>query len=55
MAKKIEWTDAARVDVGRMDRESAMRILEGLVRFLLAQPCGEVRLSLPLLAEWTRY
>jgi hypothetical protein len=34
MAKKIEWTDAARADVRRIDRETAMRILEGLARFL---------------------
>ena len=32
MAKKIEWTDAARADVRRIDRETAMRILEGLAR-----------------------
>lgn len=35
MARKIEWTDAARADVRRIDRETAMRILEGLARFLL--------------------
>ena len=34
MAKRIEWTDAARADVRRIDHESAMRILEGLARFL---------------------
>ena len=43
MAKKIEWTDAARDDVRRIDRETAMRILEGLARFLLTQE-GDVKL-----------
>lgn len=43
MAKKIEWTDAARADVRRIDRETAMRILEGLARFLLTEE-GDVKL-----------
>jgi len=34
MRKTIEWTDAARSSLRRIDRESAMRILEGLARFL---------------------
>jgi mRNA-degrading endonuclease RelE of RelBE toxin-antitoxin system len=43
MGKKIEWTDAARADVRRIDRETAMRILEGLARFLLTEE-GDVKL-----------
>ena len=43
MAKKIEWTDAARADVRRIDRETAMRILEGLARFLFTEE-GDVKL-----------
>lgn len=43
MAKKIEWTEAARAEVRRIDRESAMRILEGLARFLLTEE-GDVKL-----------
>ena len=34
MRKTIEWTDAARAYLRRIDRETAMRILEGLARFL---------------------
>jgi len=43
MAKKIEWTDVARADVRRIDREAALRILEGLARFLFTEE-GDVRL-----------
>jgi hypothetical protein len=43
MAKKIEWTDAARADLRRIDREIAMRILEGLARFLFTEE-GDVKL-----------
>jgi mRNA-degrading endonuclease RelE of RelBE toxin-antitoxin system len=43
MAKKIEWTDAARADVRRIDRETAMRILECLARFLFTDE-GNVKL-----------
>jgi mRNA-degrading endonuclease RelE of RelBE toxin-antitoxin system len=43
MAKRIEWTDAARADVRRIDRETAMRILEGLARFLFTEE-GDVKL-----------
>lgn len=43
MAKKIEWTDAARADLRRIDREAAMRILEGLAHFLFTEE-GDVKL-----------
>jgi mRNA-degrading endonuclease RelE of RelBE toxin-antitoxin system len=43
MARKIEWTDAARADVRRIDREAAMRVLEGLARFLFREE-GDVKL-----------
>ena len=43
MARKIEWTDAARADVRRIDRETAMRILEALARFLFTEE-GDVKL-----------
>ena len=43
MAKKVEWTDAARSDVRLIDRATAMRILEGLAGFLLTDE-GDVRL-----------
>jgi mRNA-degrading endonuclease RelE of RelBE toxin-antitoxin system len=43
MGKRIEWTDAARSDVRRIDRTSAMQILEGMARFLLTQE-GDVKL-----------
>jgi len=43
MARKIEWTDAARADVRCIDREVAMRILEGLARFLFLEE-GDVKL-----------
>jgi mRNA-degrading endonuclease RelE of RelBE toxin-antitoxin system len=43
MAKRIEWTDASRADVRRIDRQTAMRILEGLARFLSTDE-GDVRL-----------
>ncbi len=43
MARKIEWTDAARADVRRIGRETAMRILEGLARFLFTEE-GDVKL-----------
>jgi len=35
MRKRIEWTDAARASLRRIDGEIAMRILERLARFLL--------------------
>ena len=43
MAKKVEWSEAARADVRRIDRETAMRILEGLARFLFTEE-GDVKL-----------
>ena len=43
MGRKIEWTDGPRADVRRIDRETAMRILEGLARFLLTEE-GDVKL-----------
>ena len=43
MGRNIEWTDAARADLRRIDREIAMRILEGLARFLLTEE-GDVKL-----------
>jgi len=43
MAKKVEWTEPARADVRRTDRETAMRILEGLARFLFTEG-GDVKL-----------
>jgi mRNA-degrading endonuclease RelE of RelBE toxin-antitoxin system len=42
MARKVEWTDAARADVRRIDRETAMRILEGLAGFLFTEE-GDVK------------
>ena len=42
MSRKLEWTDAARNDVRRIDRESALRILEGLARFLFTEE-GDVK------------
>jgi len=43
MAKNIEWTDAARAELRRIDRQAAMRILEGLARFLYTEE-GDVKL-----------
>ena len=43
MARKVEWTDPARADVRRIDRETAMRLLEGLADFLLTDE-GDVKL-----------
>jgi mRNA-degrading endonuclease RelE of RelBE toxin-antitoxin system len=43
MARKVEWTEGARADVRRIDRETAMRILGGLARFLFTEE-GDVRL-----------
>jgi mRNA-degrading endonuclease RelE of RelBE toxin-antitoxin system len=42
MARRIEWTDAARADLRRIERDTAMRILEGLARFLFTEQ-GDVR------------
>lgn len=43
MPKKIEWAGAARADLRRIDRETALRILEGLSRFLFTEQ-GDVKL-----------
>ena len=43
MGKRIEWTDAARAQVRRIDRETARRVLGGLARFLLTEE-GDVKL-----------
>jgi mRNA-degrading endonuclease RelE of RelBE toxin-antitoxin system len=43
MGKKIEWADGAPAEVRRIDREAAMRILEGLARFLFTDE-GDVKL-----------
>jgi len=42
MQKKIEWTPAARANLRRIHRETALRILEGLARFLLTEE-GDVK------------
>jgi mRNA-degrading endonuclease RelE of RelBE toxin-antitoxin system len=34
MARRIEWTDSARADVRRIDRDIAIRILEALANFI---------------------
>jgi len=43
MARRVEWSEAARADVRRIDRETAIRILEGLARFLSTSE-GDVKL-----------
>lgn len=43
MPKKIEWTPAARADLRRIAQQAALRILEGLARFLLTEE-GDVKL-----------
>jgi len=43
MARRVEWSEAARADVRRIDREIAIRILEGLARFLSTSE-GDVKL-----------
>ena len=42
MAKGVEWSEAARADVRRIDRKTAIRILESLARFLVTSE-GDVR------------
>ena|SRR5712692_5358696 len=42
MAKRIAWTDRARADVRAIDRQTAMRILHGLARFIQTEE-GDVR------------
>jgi len=55
MAKQATWSEAARADVRRLDRSTAMRLLEGLHRYLvtgegdvkqLQDRDGELRLRL---------
>ena len=50
MAKKIEWTDQAKVDVRAMDRETALRLLHGLARFAFSEE-GDVNRLLHPAAE----
>jgi mRNA-degrading endonuclease RelE of RelBE toxin-antitoxin system len=35
MRKRIEWTPAARADVQRIDRQTALSLLEGLADYVL--------------------
>ena len=42
MAKKIGWTDPAKADVRAIDRQSAIRILHGLARFIQTEE-GDVK------------
>jgi hypothetical protein len=37
VAKKVSWTARAKADVRAIDLKPAMRILEGLARFLLTE------------------
>jgi mRNA-degrading endonuclease RelE of RelBE toxin-antitoxin system len=42
MARKIRWSDEARADIRSLDRTTAMRIFDGLYRYLLTG-VGDVR------------
>ena len=42
MAKRIAWTDQARADVRSLDQPAAMKLLEGLARFLATEQ-GDVK------------
>ena len=42
MAKKIAWTDQAKVDVRAIDRQTALNLLHGLARFALSEE-GDVK------------
>ena len=42
MAKKIAWTDQARLDLRRIDQRVAIRILHGLARFIATEE-GDVK------------
>jgi mRNA-degrading endonuclease RelE of RelBE toxin-antitoxin system len=33
VALKIDWSDEARADIRRLDRPTAMRVFEGILRF----------------------
>ena len=42
MATKIEWSEEARADVRRLDKPLAMRVFEGLLRYMRTDE-GDVR------------
>jgi mRNA-degrading endonuclease RelE of RelBE toxin-antitoxin system len=42
MAKRIAWTVQAKADIRAIDRQAAMRVLEGLARFTQAEE-GDVK------------
>jgi hypothetical protein len=42
MAKRIAWTGQAKADVRALDRQTAMRILHGLARFIETEE-GDVK------------
>lgn len=42
MKIKIEWSEEARADVRRLDKPSAMRVFQGLLRYIRASD-GDVR------------
>jgi len=42
MAKKIIWSDAARADIGAIDRSTALGLLKGLARFAFTES-GDVK------------
>ena len=42
MAKRIAWTDQARADVRSLDHPAAIKLLEGLARFLATEQ-GDVK------------
>jgi len=56
VAVRIDWTDEARADIRALDRETAMRIFDGLyrfavtgegdVKFLEGKHAGKLRLRL---------
>lgn len=45
MAKKITWTEQAKADLRGIDRETALRILRGLARFVLTEEGDVARLQ----------
>jgi mRNA-degrading endonuclease RelE of RelBE toxin-antitoxin system len=42
MAKKIAWTDQAKADMRAIDRQTALRILHGLARFIQTEE-GDIK------------
>ena len=50
MPYRIEWLDAARADVRRLDRATAMRVFEGILHYARSG-AGDVQ---PLQGEWIR-